>query len=112
MGAVFSGEKGVYNLPQRIQWFGLVFCSVTSVTMLPGDKVTKAVRTAIVIKEAMTTNKKKVITLRMIERAKGFFISTAPGVDAARIMTSALQDLQRQVVKLLTDVKDRDQAGR
>ena len=49
LGAVFSADKGQYRPAHRVVWYGLAFCSVTSVTMLPSNKVTKVVQVAVAL---------------------------------------------------------------
>ena len=93
LNCIFSGNKGVYNLPQRIEWFGAAYCSVTSVTMLPAAKVTKIVSTAMMLIK-MLKQANGTTTFRTMEKVYGAIMATKEAVDATRIMSTHIKRLK------------------
>ena len=90
LNATFSSKKTVANLPHRLPWYGMVVCSVVSVTFLPNSKVTKIVQMSLLILQA--TEKDTTITFRQLEKLKGTVIAAMDAVDTARIMCIGLQE--------------------
>jgi hypothetical protein len=72
LNATFSSKKTVANLPHRLLWYGMVVCSVVSVTFLPISKVTKIVQMSLLVLKA--TEKDSTITSRQLEKLKGTVI--------------------------------------
>jgi len=90
LNATFSSKKTVANLPHRLLWYGMVVCSVVSVTFLPSSKVTKIVQMSLLILQA--TEKDTTITYRQLEKLKGTVVAAMDAVDTARIMCIGLQE--------------------
>ena len=105
LNCILSGNKGVYNLPQRIEWYGAAYCSVTSTTMLPASKVTKIVKTAMML---ITTLKQlnNTTTFRTLEKVYGIIISTKEAVDAARIMSTSIKRLKEHLAMASNNQRD------
>jgi hypothetical protein len=90
--AIFSGEKGRYHLSHRFTWYGMTYCTITSVTFVPEDKVSKIVIMAAHLKHTLE-DPEATVTLRTIEKVKGTLMATIEAVSRCRLMCTGLQML-------------------
>jgi hypothetical protein len=90
LNGMFNSKKLISHLPHRLRWYGMIICSVVSVTFLPSDKVTKIVQMAMTMIAAFDRN--STITFRQLEKMKGTMIAAMDAVDTARILCIGLQE--------------------
>jgi len=90
--AIFSGEKGRYHLSHRFTWYGMTYCTITSVTFVPEDKVSKIVVMCAHLKHILD-DPEATVTLRTIEKVKGTLMATVEAVSRCRLMCTGLQML-------------------
>jgi len=97
LGAVVSSEKCDLGLRHRIEWHGMVFCSVVEVCSVPAQKVTKVVQVVSMFLRVVT-GEDGVITVRALQQLIGLLVSNMEAVQLTRVMCIELQELRAHLV--------------